>query len=155
VNAKFIEPMLLLRTDKLQDGAGWLHEIKFDGYRAIAFKSVGKVHLRSRNDNDFATRYPGIAKALASPPDETVIDGEIVALDETGKPSFNARQNYCSSTVPLHFYVFDLMVLNGRDVMGETLEARRGLLETKVLPKLAEPIRYSPALEASLAATGC
>ncbi len=83
-------------------------------------------------------------------PDETVIDGEVVALDAGGKPSFNTLQNFGSGQAPLHFYIFDLMVLAGKDVMAETLETRRGLVETKILPKLAEPIRYSPALEASL-----
>jgi ATP-dependent DNA ligase len=62
----------------------------------------------------------------------------------------NALQNHRSSQAPLHFYVFDLTVLAGKDVMGESLETRRGLLEAKVLPKLAEPIRYSPELKASL-----
>jgi ATP-dependent DNA ligase len=142
--------MLLLRTDTLPDDQGWIYEIKFDGYRAVAFKIGGTVHLRSRNDNDFAIRYPGIVKALAHLPDETVIDGEVVALDDAGKPSFNTLQNFRSGQAPLHFYIFDLVVLKGKDVMGETLETRRGLIETKVLSKLAEPIRYSPGLEASL-----
>jgi bifunctional non-homologous end joining protein LigD len=83
-------------------------------------------------------------------PDETVIDGEVVALDGDGKPSFNTLQNYGSAGAPLHFYVFDLLVLEGCDVSNETLETRRGLLEKRVLPKLSEPIRYSPVLEASL-----
>ena len=73
--------MLLLRTEKLPEGAAWEYQLKFDGYRALAIKTGGKVHLRSRNDNDFTVRYVGIAKALASMPDETVIDGEVVALD--------------------------------------------------------------------------
>jgi bifunctional non-homologous end joining protein LigD len=55
--------------------------LKFDGYRALAIKTRGKVHLRSRNDNDFNARYPGLMKALAPMPDDTVIDGEVVALD--------------------------------------------------------------------------
>ena len=67
---------------------------KIDGYRAIAFKTGGKLHLRSRNDNDFAVRYPGVVKGLAALPNDTVIDGEVVALDDEGRPSFNVLQNY-------------------------------------------------------------
>jgi ATP-dependent DNA ligase len=78
--------MLLLRTERLPEGAGWLYELKLDGYRAVAFKTGGKVQLRSRNDKDFNPRYPAMAKALAAMPDETVIDGEVVALDEVGEP---------------------------------------------------------------------
>jgi DNA ligase D-like protein (predicted ligase) len=148
--ATFIEPMLLLRTEKLPEGEDWLYEIKFDGYRALAIKSAGEVQLRSRNDNDFSGRYPRIAKALSAMPDETVIDGEIVALDESGKPSFNVLQNYRSAGATLHYYVFDLLMLNGRDVTIEPLTKRRALLEERVLPKLDEPIRYSPVLEGTL-----
>jgi bifunctional non-homologous end joining protein LigD len=85
VKARFIEPMLLLRTERLPDSPDLLYEINLDGYRAIAFKSAGKIHLRSRNDNDFAVRYAAIAKALQAMPDESVIDGEIVALDGDGR----------------------------------------------------------------------
>jgi len=83
-------------------------------------------------------------------PDETVIDGEIVALDEAGRPSFNALQNR-STRDPLHLFIFDLLILSGRDVMAEPLVKRRALIEKHVLPTLADPIRYSPILEASLA----
>src|SRR5687768_16994806 len=85
--ARFIEPMLLLRTDALPSGEQWVYELKLDGYRAIAFKSKGEVHLRSRNDNDFNLRYPAVVKALSNRPENTVIDGEIVALDQEGRPS--------------------------------------------------------------------
>src|SRR5688572_13245068 len=97
VKASFIQPTLLLRTEKLPEGADWLYQIKLDGYRAIAFKTAGKVYLRSRNNNDFAGRYPALVKALQGMPDETVIDGEVVALDKEGKPSFNLLQNAGSS----------------------------------------------------------
>ena len=83
--ARFIPPMLLLRTEKLPQGPDWLYEIKLDGYRILAIKSDGKVQLRSRNDNDFTVRYARIASALHCLPNETVIDGEVVALDEDGR----------------------------------------------------------------------
>jgi DNA ligase D-like protein (predicted ligase) len=143
--------MLLLRTEKLLEGSEWCYEIKLDGYRAIAFKKGGKVQLRSRNDNDFSARYPSIAEALTTLPDNTVVDGEVVALDAEGKPSFNLLQNYGSAKGPLVFFLFDLLILSGRDVMTESLDVRRTLLEQQVLPKLREPIRFSPELDASLA----
>ena len=105
--------------------------------------------LRSRNNNDFTARYPAVAKALAAIPNETVLDGEIVALDGEGRPSFNLLQNYSSSAAPLFYYVFDLMVAEGRDVMQEPLERRRELLECAV-SKAGDPVRISPDLNAGL-----
>src|SRR3954470_9618178 len=94
VKARFIDPMLLLRTDALPyDPARWIYQLKLDGYRAIAYKSGGVLYLRSRNDNDFSLPCPAVATALAKLPDQTVIDGEIVAVDEHGRPSFNLLQN--------------------------------------------------------------
>src|SRR5262247_3623748 len=133
--------MLQLRSESLPEGPAWIYELKLDGYRALAIKTGGEIQLRSRNDNDFSARYPAIAKALRHLPDETVIDGEVVALDASGRPSFNVLQNLGSATAPLFYYVFDLLVLAGRRVTSEPLEVRRRLLETKVRPKLAEPIR--------------
>ena len=95
-------------------------------------------------------RYPSLAPALESIPDETVIDGEVIALDAHGRPSFNLLQNYGSSKTPLSLVAFDVLVLAGREVMDETLERRRHLLETRILPKLDEPLRYSPELKADL-----
>ena len=144
--------MLLLRTDTLPDeSARWEYQLKFDGYRAIAFKTQGRVHLRSRNDKDFSRRYPAVVRGLSGLPNETSIDGELVALREDGRPSFSALQTYDSSSTAIVYYVFDVMVLSGRDVTAEPLEARRELLERKVLPTLADPVRYIGALEASLA----
>ena len=92
--ATFIEPMLLLRTEKLPQGADWSYEIKLDGYRALAIKTGGKVQLRSRNDNDFTERYSSIAAALRAVPDETVLDGELAALDEEGRPSLTQVERF-------------------------------------------------------------
>src|ERR1700710_120936 len=94
VKGRVFVPMLLLRTDSLPDDPTSLeYQIKFDGYRAIAYKTSKKLHLRSRNDNDFSLRYPAVIGGLAKLPNETVIDGEIVALDNEGRPSFSALQN--------------------------------------------------------------
>ena len=142
--------MLLLRTDSLPTGEQWLYELKLDGYRAIAFKRNGIVSLRSRNDNDFNARYPAVVNALGKLPDNTVIDGDVVAFDEEGRPSFNALQNYGSAPAPVVYYVFDVLVLSGRDVRGEPLRNRRELLEKRVLPKLPQPVQYAVPLNADL-----
>jgi DNA ligase D-like protein (predicted ligase) len=148
--ASFIPPMLLVRTERLPEGDDWLYELKLDGYRSIAFKTGGKVYLRSRNNKDFNGTYPVVVKTLADLPDETVIDGEVVALDESGRPSFSALQNYGSSDIPIIYYIFDVMVLKGIDVMREPLSRRRELLEEEILPELIEPIKYSAELDSDL-----
>lgn len=81
--------------------------------------------------------------ALKKLPENTIIDGEVVAFDQDGRPSFNALQNYGSSPAPVVYYVFDVMVLAGQDVRNAPLHKRRALLERRVLPKLSEPVRYS------------
>ena len=112
-------------------------EVKLDGYRAIAIKADGRVQLRSRNNKDFNRKYPTIAVALAALPDETVIDGEIVALDDSGRPSFNSLQNYGSASAPILYYVFDVLLLSGRDLMSEPLAHRRDLLRNLPAGKLS------------------
>jgi ATP-dependent DNA ligase len=85
--AGFIQPMLLLRTERLPEGPDWLYELKLDGYRALAVKSAGRVQLRSRNDKDFNARYPTLVEALGSVPDDTVLDGEVVAIIQCASAS--------------------------------------------------------------------
>jgi bifunctional non-homologous end joining protein LigD len=151
VKATFIPPMLLLKTDALPDDAArWEYQLKLDGYRAVAYKTGGTLYLRSRNDKDFRQRYPAVVAGLAGLPDETVVDGEIVAFGEDGRPSFSALQNFGSGGGAVVFYVFDVMVLAGRDVLPEPLEVRQQLLRTKVLPKLREPVRHAGAFDAKL-----
>jgi DNA ligase D-like protein (predicted ligase) len=146
----FVEPMLLRRTERLPEGTNWIYELKLDGYRAIAAKRDGLVYLWSRNEKDFGVRYPSIAKALTKLPKNTVVDGEIVALDESGRPSFNALQNYGSSPTPLIFYLFDLPVVGGRDLRKEPLAVRRRMLEQTVMPRLSDPIRLSATLSGTV-----
>lgn len=142
--------MLLARTDALpKDREHWSYELKADGYRAVAFRTGGRTSLRSRNDNDFSERYPTVARALARLPAETVIDGELIALDPDGRPSFNLLQ-HGPGKADILYYVFDVMVLNGRDIRRESLSRRRELLMEKVLPKLADPIRHLAPLDEDL-----
>jgi len=148
--AAFIPPMLLLKREKLPEGSDWRYELKHDGYRTIAFKSNGVLYLRSRNNKDFAGRYPQLLKGLEGLPNDTVIDGEVVAFDQFGRPSFNVLQNSSSIRGELFYYVYDVMILTGNDVMSEPLDKRRAMLEKKVLPMLTEPVRYSQSLNARL-----
>ena len=129
--ASFIEPMRLLRIDQLpDDSARWAYQLKLDGYRAVAFKTGGRVHLRSRNDNDFSVRYPAVVLGLAKLPNETVIDGELVALAEDGRPSFSALQNYGSSGSSILYFVFDVRVLVPRTETSTAWSARDGFART-------------------------
>jgi bifunctional non-homologous end joining protein LigD len=132
------------------DVTHWAYELKLDGYRAIAFKSNRQLFLRSRRDNDFAARYPDVMRGLEGLPNETVIDGEMVAFDESGRPSFNALQNAGSVPPPTFYYVFDVLVLAGRDLMREPLDLRRALLQEKLLHTLSEPVRHMGVFDAAL-----
>ena len=99
VKGSFIDPMLLLRTDSLpNDGDRWEYQLKFGRLQGNCIQNRRQTTLRSRNDNDFSLRYSDVVKGLAKLPDETVIDGEVIALDDDGRPSFNILQNYGSSS---------------------------------------------------------
>src|SRR5690349_21482216 len=128
--ADFIEPTECAPVSKLRDGPGWLYEIKFDGYRAVAVKTDGRVSLFSRRRKSFDHHYPLIVEALADLPEGTVVDGEIVALDESGRPNFNLLQNFRSEASRIHYFIFDLLICNDRDLTGLTLSARRKLLKS-------------------------
>jgi bifunctional non-homologous end joining protein LigD len=146
--SSFIEPMQALAVEKLPEG-DWLYEVKLDGYRALCFKDGKEVRLISRNNKPL--NYPQLLDALkALPADHVILDGEIVALDEKGRSSFQLLQIYKSSEkrVPLVYYVFDLLFLEGKDLRNEPLSARRKLLAT-VLKKAPENIRLSEGLQGS------
>jgi bifunctional non-homologous end joining protein LigD len=121
-------------VDRLPDGPEWWLELKLDGYRALIVKDGPKVQIRSRNDKDLARMYPSLAIAAGKVhAEQAVIDGEIIALDENGRPSFQALQHPGSR--PKHqlvFYAFDLLHLDGEDLMSQPLLGRRAPL-AKVL----------------------
>jgi len=142
LKARIVEPMLSLAVAELPEGPEWTYEVKFDGYRALGLKADGRAQVVSRNGRNFNARFPSIARALEALPDETVIDGEIVAYDADGRPSFSVLQNRLSDKPQLHLYAFDLLVLRGKDLTQEPLEKRRELLLRKVMPLLPDSIRY-------------
>ena len=125
-----VSPMLATAAAKPFRDDNWLFEIKWDGYRAIA--ETGKnVRLYSRNNIPLAERFPEIAESLKKLKFDAVLDGEIVAVDKTGKPSFQLLQN---SRARRLYYVFDLLYYQGQDLTGLPLAKRKELLE-RILPK--------------------
>jgi len=128
--ATFIEPMECEPVSTLREGSQWVYEIKLDGYRAIAVKSDNKVRLFSRRQKSFNQQYPYIVEALVDLPDGTVLDGEIVALDDSARPQFNLLQNYRSEAGRIRYFVFVLLCYQNRDTTGLPLVERRQLLRS-------------------------
>ena len=126
--ARFIVPMECLPVETIPEGDAWTYELKLDGYRMLAVKSGGKLTLRSRRGTNMTKRFEDVVAGLTGMPDETVIDGEIVALDEQGKPNFNLLQNFRSADSHIMFYAFDVLVHQGEDVMKLPLSKRREIL---------------------------
>jgi bifunctional non-homologous end joining protein LigD len=147
----FIEPMKALRVPALPAG-DWLYELKYDGYRALAFKSGSDVQLVSRNRTSFNKAYPQLGDALKSlPAKNAILDGEIAALDQHGKPSFQLLQAFGKSKqTPLIYYAFDLLKLEGKDLRNRPLVERRKLL-AKLLEKPSDSIRFSEELRGNRA----
>jgi bifunctional non-homologous end joining protein LigD len=125
-----LEPMLATLVDKPFDKEGWIYEVKWDGYRAVAFMKGKTIELKSRNDKSFNEKFYPVYESLKSWGIDAVIDGEIVVLDENGKANFGALQNWRSEADgELAYYVFDLMWLNGHDLTGLPLIKRKEILK--------------------------
>ncbi len=142
---RFIEPMKAKLVDEPPKHGDWIYELKFDGFRAIGVKIDKKVSLISRNEKTLDARFPEIVNAMKNlPVRECVIDGEIVALDEEGRSSFQLLQalEMESRKSPLRFYVFDLLQLDGKSLLQLPLEDRKQLL-AKLCESVGDPIRYS------------
>lgn len=126
----FVVPMAATLVEELPEGDAWLYEVKLDGYRALLMKSGSRIQLRSRNNKDLTASYPSIAGAASRlRPAGATIDGEIVAVDEQGRPSFQALQN--RGAHPGHsivFYAFDLLHLDGEDLTRLPLVDRKDRL---------------------------
>src|SRR5260370_13098313 len=112
--ASFGEPMECLSVSKLPEGLEWLWEIKLDGYRALAVKSGNGVTLFSRRRKSLNRHFPYIVEALADLPAGTVVDGEVVAIDESGRPDFNLLQKLRAEASRIQYYIFDVLCWNVR-----------------------------------------
>src|SRR6185312_3497870 len=127
-------------------GDEWLHEIKFDGYRMLAYLDSGKVVLRSRKDLDWTAKFPEIAATLSRLAlGEAVLEGEIVQYREDGVSDFSALQNALAErkTADLVYMAFDLLYLAGWDLSGVALEERKAALRAVLAAESAPTIRYS------------
>jgi len=146
-NFAFIEPMKALPVRDLPVG-DWLYELKFDGYRALAFKAGKEVRLISRNRTNFDNDYPQLIDALKSlTAKQVTIDGEIAALDDKGRSSFQLLQSYGKAKqTPIVYYAFDLLFLNGMELRSRPLIERRKLL-ANLLKKAPPNIRFSDELQ--------
>ncbi len=148
-----IHPMLAIAADKPFDDDDWLYEIKWDGYRAVGFLDGNSLRLVSRNQNDLTAAYPELDEIPRYIKARTaVLDGEIVALDEQGRSSFSLMQQRTGAgegrrirrtrdDIPVVYYVFDLLYLDGYDLTQAELEARKQLLASIIVPNGL--VRYS------------
>ena len=138
--------MLATPAKKLPRGDEWTYEVKWDGYRTLALKNGQRVTLLSRNLKDATRQYPSVTRAITQlRADSALLDGEIVALDEHGRPSFQALHHQSAHT--LVYYAFDILHVNGRDLIKAPLDERRTILGpvlegTRVLR--SDPLPGSP-----------
>lgn len=145
-----LEPQLATLSTSVPDGPDWLHEIKLDGYRLLAYLRKGEVTLRSRNAKDWTHRFPELAASLAKlPADDAILDGEAVAMTAEGTTSFQLLQEALSAgeTRGLCYYAFDLLWLNGRDLRSLPLFERKAELKTLVPDTSRGPILFSDDLD--------
>ena len=139
--------MLATLTDEPFDNPDWIFEVKWDGYRAIAEIKKGEVKFYSRNGLSFHELYPEVAAELKKIKKDCIIDGEVVVLDENGKPSFQKLQQFgMNRDYPIHFYIFDCLSYAGIEITDKPLVERKQILET-LLPK-SDILKYSEHIAA-------
>jgi len=140
--------MECLAVPQLPDGSNWVYEIKLDGYRAVATNSKGTLSLFSKNRKSFNRQYPYLVQTPSDLPDNTVIDGEIVALDDAGRPDFNSLQHSRNQASRICYFVFDLLVYQNRDLTQLPFTDRRQIMSS-VLKFRSPRIRMAQHFETS------
>jgi bifunctional non-homologous end joining protein LigD len=130
-----VQPMLATLIDEPFDDQNWVYEVKWDGYRAVAFMKNGKIELKSRNDKSFNEKFYPVYDTLKSIAINAVLDGEIVVLEKNGTANFAALQNWRSEADgDLVYYVFDILWYDGKDLKGLSLLERKAILK-EVMPQ--------------------
>jgi DNA ligase D-like protein (predicted ligase) len=133
MSARAVPPMMAVSASALPEGVEWTYEVKWDGYRAQAVKNGAAVSLASRNLKNITKQFPSVAHAAADVrANAAVLDGEIVALDARGRPSFQALHHSSVEGLSIVYYAFDLLHLNGRDLTRAPLDDRRAALREVV-----------------------
>ena len=149
-----IAPMLCTLTKEPIDDPDYLYEIKWDGYRIISYVQKGKVRMDSRSAKDYTARYPIVTEALQKLGHDAVLDGEVVVFNTDGMPDFDALQLYNKHTSPINYCVFDLLWLDGYNLMGLPLEKRKAalgiILKDHPVFRLSESFDNGPALYAEM-----
>lgn len=148
VPSTYVEPMKALGVESIPRGP-YSYEIKFDGYRALAIFGSGAIGLWSRNANELSDKYPEVTAELKKLKlKDTVLDGEIVALDPEGRPRFQLLQGLgkADGRPPLLFYVFDVLRHSGRSYLDQPIEHRREVL-AGILPADSPVLRLSPVFD--------
>ncbi|HEY0316316.1 MAG TPA: DNA ligase D [Sphingomonas sp.] len=139
----FREVQLATLVDHVPSGSGWLHEVKYDGYRALLAIAGGRVKAYTRHGLDWSDRFaPIVAAAAGLDIGSALIDGEVVALDGRGRPSFSALQAALKDGGDLHYFAFDLLELDGEDLAGLGNAERKARLEA-LLEGVKPPIHYA------------
>ena len=143
-----VKPMLATLVNKPIDGDDWLYEIKWDGYRAVAFINQEAIVLKSRNDKSFNEKFHPIIRALKDWKVDAIVDGEVVVVDEQGMPNFGALQNWRNEADgELLYYVFDILWYNGYDLKKLPLTKRKYIL-SQLIPENSL-IKFSKEFETS------
>jgi bifunctional non-homologous end joining protein LigD len=138
--AQFMETMDCLPVSIVPEGPEWTYELKLDGYRLEAVKTRGKVTVYSRRRNILNRKFGYIADALQELPDETVLDGELVAMDEEGHADFNLLQNFKSAQSKIHYYAFDVLVHKGELLVERACGAAQDPCENTAAKRSHKPL---------------
>ncbi|MEY2465533.1 MAG: bifunctional non-ous end joining protein LigD [Verrucomicrobiota bacterium] len=149
--AEFVEPMKASLVETLPKGEDWLYEIKFDGVRALAIKRGKEIELISRNEKSFTTKYHEVTDALKQLPcREAILDGEVAALDQEGRSSFQllqAHQMPGTERPAIFYYVFDVIQLEGKDLTQVPLLKRKAMAQ-ELVKNLPDTVRFSASIQA-------